>query len=181
MARTIGFWWGFAEGLFFFIVPDVYITAATLYSIRAGAIAWVSSIAGSLVAVAGIFMLIAGFGVDYPAFLELVPGIYPGLIRNIAQSLTAEGLPYSLFLVSGGVPLKLYVGTATSLGTSFLSILLWTVFARIVRIAPVYALAAAARLLFRRRIDAGPVRWLVALGLLWTGFYVFYFIRMGQV
>ena len=45
VAGWTGFLWGFAEGLFFFIVPDVYVTFATLFSIRAGATAWIASIA----------------------------------------------------------------------------------------------------------------------------------------
>ena len=50
VARHGGFWWGFAEGLFFFIVPDVYISLAALFSVRAGAVAWLFSIAGSVAA-----------------------------------------------------------------------------------------------------------------------------------
>jgi hypothetical protein len=56
----------------------------------------------------------------------------------------------------------------------------WTVFARVVRMAPVFAVAAAARLLFRRSIDARPALWLAILGAVWSVFYVLYFIRMSR-
>ena len=36
LARHAGFWWGLAEGLVFFIVPDVHISLAALFSLRAG-------------------------------------------------------------------------------------------------------------------------------------------------
>jgi hypothetical protein len=180
IARQAGFWWGFAEGLFFFIVPDVYISFATLFSLRAGAVAWLSSIAGSAVAISGIYLLMAPLGLDYLAFLDCIPGISARLVHRVAQSLAADGLPYTPLLALGGVPLKVYGGVACSLGLSVGSVLIWTVFARLVRIAPTFLGVAALRLLVGRRIDSRPVTWWAALGLSWLAFYVFYFIRMSR-
>jgi hypothetical protein len=181
LARHAGFWWGFAEGLFFFIVPDVYITFAALFSLRVGAVAWLFSIAGSVVAVAVIYLLTAVLGVDYLSFLESIPGISGPLIARVGQGLAAEGLPYTPLLVLGGVPLKLYAALAFSLSLSLGSVLLWTVFARIVRIAPTFALVTAIRLLFRRHIDARATTWCTLFGIAWFAFYVFYFIRMSRI
>src|SRR5436309_15079983 len=50
-SAVIGFTWGFAEGLFLFIVPDVFITLATLFSPRRGGLAWATSIVGSVLPV----------------------------------------------------------------------------------------------------------------------------------
>jgi len=180
LARHAGFWWGLAEGLFFFIVPDVYVSFATLFSPRAGAIAWLSSIAGSAAAIVVIHLLTAAPGLDYLAFLESIPGISGPLIERVGASLAAEGLPYSLLLVLGGVPLKVYGALAFSLELSLGSVLLWTLFARMVRIAPTFAGVAAVRLLFRRRIDAHATAWCMLLGLFWLVFYVFYFVRMSR-
>jgi len=121
---------------------------------QAGAIAWLSSIAGSAAAIVVIHLLTAAPGLDYLAFLESIPGISGPLIERVAASLAAEGLPYSPLLVLGGVPLKVYGALAFSLELSPGSVLLWTLFARMVRIAPTFAGVAAVRLLFRRRIDA---------------------------
>src|SRR3989442_5510516 len=106
LARHAGFWWGFAEGLFFFIVPDVYISFAALFSLRAGAVAWVASIAGSALAACGIYVL-TSVGVEYLAFLESIPGISGALLGRVGQRLASEGLPYTPLLVLGGVPLGL--------------------------------------------------------------------------
>lgn len=179
LARHVGFWWGTAEGLCFFIVPDVYISFAALFSSRAGAVAWLSSIAGSLVAVSVIYLLTVTLGLDYPAFLTAVPGISHSLLEHVAGRLAAEGLPYTPLLVLGGVPLKVYGALAYTLGVPLGPVMLWTVFARIVRIAPTFAGAAAARMLFRRSIDARPVVWCALLGGFWLVFYVYYFARMG--
>jgi hypothetical protein len=181
LARHVGFWWGFAEGLAFFIVPDVYITFAALFSLRAGAVAWLSSIAGSAVAVSVLYLLTAVLGVDYVAFLVRIPGISSALIDRVGAKLAAEGLPVTPLLVLGGVPLKVYAALAFSHGLSFGSVLLWTVFARIVRIAPPYVLVAALRLLFRHRIDAHAVTWCALHVLCWFVFYVLYFISMSRV
>ena len=181
LARHAGFWWGLAEGLFFFIVPDVYISFATLFSLRAGAIAWLFSIAGSAIAVVVIYLLTAMLGLDYVSFLNWIPGISEPLIHRVGQELAAEGLPYSPFLVMAGVPLKLYVAQAFALEMTLGSVLLWTVFARIVRIAPTFAIVAAMRLLFGRRIDAYAGTWCALLGIFWVAFYVFYFVHMSRV
>jgi hypothetical protein len=178
LARHAGFGWGLAEGLFFFIVPDVYISFATLFALRAGAVAWLFSIAGSLTAIPVIYVLTAILRVEYLGFLDTIPGISGALIAQVGASLKTNGLPYTPFLASGGVPLKLYAASAFSLGMSLGSVLVWTVFARIVRIAPTYAVAAGIRVLFGRRIDERPGVWLAGFGFFWLAFYVFYFVRM---
>jgi hypothetical protein len=181
LARNAGFWWGLAEGLFFFIVPDVYISFAAIFSLRAGAVAWLFSIAGSVAAVGIIYLLVSILNFDYLAFLEGIPGISSPLIEQVARRLADEGLPYTPFLAAGGVPLKLYAALASSLGLGLGSMLLWTVFARLVRIAPTFAVVATTRLLFRGRIDAHASLWCALLGLFWLGFYVFYFLRVTGV
>jgi hypothetical protein len=179
IARHAGFWWGLAEGVAFFIVPDVYISAAMLFSYRAGVVAWAASIAGSMLAVVAIRVLTMLPGVDYFGFLDAVPGISEALIERVGSDVRAEGLPYSLLLVLGGVPLKVYAADAFHSGVLLGAVLLWTVFARVVRIAPTVLALAAVRAVFRRRIEQHPGAWLGALALFWVVFYVFYFRRMG--
>ena len=180
LARHAGFWWGFAEGVFFFIVPDVYVSFAALFSLRAGVVAWAASIAGSLVGVATIYLLAVVLGLDYVRFLASIPGIASGMLARVGAQLAADGLPYTPLLIAGGVPLKVYAGLAFSLGVGLGSVLVWTVFARIVRIAPTFALVAATRLLFRRTIDARAIAWCALLVFVWVAFYVFYFVHMSR-
>ena len=179
LARWVGFSWGFAEGLFFFIVPDVYVMFAILFAPRAGAVAWISSIGGSLAAVGVIYLLTVSWGLDYLGFLVRIPGISGGLIEHVNGKLAAEGLPYSPFLVLGGVPLKVYAALAFARGFSWVSVLSWTVFARIARMAPPVALAAVTRLAFHRSLDGHTKVWCVFFICAWVAFYVVYFIRTG--
>lgn len=178
LAAHVGFWWGFAEGTFFFIVPDVWITFAALFSLRAGAVAWGASILGSLVAVPVIWVFLAG-GVDYLAFLTAVPGISDSMSARVAEAVAAGGLPYTPLLVLGGVPLKVYAGAAFASGLSLGAVLLWTIFARVVRIGPGFVVVAAVRWLLGHRIDARPAAWLAVLVAFWAAFYVFYFTAMS--
>jgi hypothetical protein len=180
LARHAGFWWGFAEGVFFFIVPDVYVSFAALFSLRAGVVAWAASIAGSLAGVATIYMLGVILGLDYVRFLASIPGISTAMLARVGAHLATDGLPYTPLLIAGGVPLKVYAGVAFSLGVGLGPVLVWTVFARIVRIAPTFALVAATRLLFRRAIDTRAIAWCVLLASVWVAFYVVYFIHMSS-
>ncbi len=180
LARDVGFWWGLAEGVVFFIVPDVYIAFAALFAPRAGAVAWLASIAGSVAAVCLVFLLTATYGAGYLALLESLPGISPGMIERASAQLASEGLPYTPLLALGGVPLKVYAALAFSLGLPLALTLVWTVFARIVRIAPTFLLVLGVRAVFRRHIDARPALWSAVLGLGWVGFYLFYFWRVGR-
>lgn len=153
----------------------------TLFSPRAGIVAWISSIAGSAVAVSVIFTLAVMLRLDYLGFLPSVPGISTGLVERVAERLAVAGLPYTASFIFSGVPLKLYVAMALALGASLGSVLLWTVFARIVRIAPTVAATAGIRLLFSRAIDARPRVWTALLVFFWFAFYVFYFLRMSRI
>ncbi len=180
LARHAGFWWGFAEGLFFFIVPDVYVSFAALFSLRAGMVAWVASIAGSLTAVLVIYLLAVIVGFEYVSFLGMIPGISGRMLSGVRAQLGVEGLPYTALLILGGVPLKVYAGLAFSLGVGLGPVLLWTAFARIVRIAPTFALVAATRLALRRTIDARAIAWSALLGIVWVAFYAFYLIHMSR-
>ena len=113
--------------------------------------------------------------------LASLPGISAGLIRQVRAGVETAGLPYTPFLVLGGIPLKLYGAAAFSAELSPGSVLLWTGFARLVRIAPTFLAVAALRGMVRQRIDARPGAWLAALGLVWVLFYALYFERMARV
>lgn len=178
VARHAGFWWGFAEGTAFFIVPDVFITFAALFSLRAGAIAWGFSILGSIAGILIVYGIGVGLDLDYVGFLDVVPGITAGMIDRVTSLLVENGLPYTPLLVLGGVPLKVYGGVAASLGVPLVAAVVWTVFARIVRIAPTYLLVGGVRLLAGHRIDARPGLWIAVFIVCWLAFYVFYFIAM---
>lgn len=179
LALRVGFGWGFAEGLFFFLVPDVFISFATLFSLRAGVAAWVASIAGSAVAVVVLYALMVIVGLDYPGFLDELPGISTQLVAEVSRDVGEGGLPYTPLFMLSGVPLKVWAAGAFANGFPLGAVLLWTVFARVVRIAPTILGVRLARRLGPTRPEAHPVGWCAALAAFWVVFYAVYFVRMS--
>jgi len=178
-AAAVGLLWGFAEGLFFFIVPDVFITLTAAISPRRGAIAWAASIAGSVLAVGAVYAIVSHHAGGYRAFLIAQPGITEDLARHVEAAVARGGLPVTPLLVLGGVPLKVYAFSAFASGMSLFAVLRWTLFARFVRILPAYALFALIGRAFKGPIAARPRTCLSLFVGAWTVFYCSYFARMG--
>jgi hypothetical protein len=175
----IGFLWGLAEGTLFFIVPDVFLTLLVPWSLRAALVAWAGSILGSLLAV---LLLFRGMAIDpggQVGVITALPGISPHLVGSVSGALALHGLPWSPWLVAGGIPLKVYAVAAAGLGVPLATMLPWTLFARVVRIAPVLLLALLAARLAGELPRHHPRRWCGGVLLAWAAFYAFYFQRMG--
>lgn len=177
---AVGFLWGLAEGSFFFIVPDVYIGFVTMRSPKAGAVAWLTSILGSLAAIVCIFCCLRLFEWPYLEFLQGIPGISEALLDRVGTSMQEHGLPYTPLLVLSGIPLKVFGALAFVQEMSLVSVLLWTVFARIVRIGPVYLAFACVHRCFGRQIESRRQQWFLVVAVIWVLFYIFYFYRMSQ-
>ena len=174
-AKIIGFVWGYAEGGIFFLVPDIYITFATLFSFKSGYRAWGYSIAGSTLAVLTIYAVMGYTSIPYFEVLANTPGISSEMISGVTNELKRQGVPYTPLLIVGGIPLKVYSASAFALGFPLLNVLAWTLFSRIVRIAPVFFLVAAVSRLLKRRIENRPALFLGVLSLAWILFYAYYF------
>jgi hypothetical protein len=178
-AALIGFLWGYAEGTVFFLVPDIWITWLTLFAPRSGLLAWLASIAGSLAAVLTFHGLITGLGLDPLGWIGSLPGISESMIAAVESGLAVHGLPWTPWLIAGGVPLKVYAGVAFLQGMALGSVLLWTVFARVVRIAPTVLATLVVRRWAAGRIDRRPGLWTALLLGLWSLFYLAYFRAMS--
>jgi hypothetical protein len=175
----IGFLWGLLEGTFFFIVPDVFLTLLVPWSVRAALLAWAASMLGSLLAVRLLFGWMALDPGGLVALITALPGISLAMVQSVADSMALDGLPWSLGLVAAGIPLKVYAVAAASVKVPLGTMLPWTLFARVVRIAPVLLLALAVKTLAGEDPRRHPHRWFWGVLLAWAGFYWFYFQRMG--
>ncbi len=173
-AALIGFWWGFAEGIAFFIVPDVYIYFLVLFEPRRSIRAWLFAILGGLTAVTFSYIIYTYTSFPIAGFLAHIPGIHKNLITQTVSQVS-HGLPYNILLPNGIIPpLKVYAFAAFSAHLPLLSVLLWTVFNRIVRVAPGVLLAALIKFIFRSSFQRYPDRWLVLYAFAWTAFYILY-------
>lgn len=181
--RRIHAWaaaWGLAEGTFFFIVPDVWLSWVALQGPRTARKAALSALAG---AVAGGALIHAWArrtdASTTRAWLLRVPAITPEMIAEVEAGLE-RGMHTMVLGPLRGIPYKIYARTAGARGESLGAFLAWSVPARLPRflLLPVatQALTAAGRKLLggeRRRAER-------AIHLLaWGAFYTWYFTHTG--
>jgi membrane protein YqaA with SNARE-associated domain len=133
--------WGFAEATFFFLVPDVFLSAVAILDWRLAILACVASLAGALAG--GALMYLAGRrgGAGVDAFLLRIPGIGPGMLARVRGEIAARGLAAVLLGPLSGTPYKLYAVEAARQGLSLSALMLVSVPARLLRFAAVTALA----------------------------------------
>jgi len=134
--------WGFAEATFFFLVPDVILSAIAIGNVRLAFMACAAAVAGALAG--GLVMYAAGRqprgAVD--AFLLRVPGIAPAMLERVASEVRTRGLLAVLLGPLSGTPYKVYAVEAARQGLSLAGLLLVTIPARGLRFVAVTALAA---------------------------------------
>jgi hypothetical protein len=169
--------WGFAEATLFFLVPDMWLTALTVWrGLRpaVGAAGWV--VAGAVAAGA----LMYGWGAADPdravAAIEALSAISTTIISESRAGLVEQGL-WQLFVGSvTGTPYKIYAAVAPAAGIGLVSFLLATVPARVFRFGLAIAVAGAADRLLARRLSR-RARMLI-LAAFWALFYAAYFTFM---
>jgi membrane protein YqaA with SNARE-associated domain len=166
--------WGISEATFFFIVPDVLITAAVLrFGLRRALL--LAATAALFASIAGLFMWSWGHHDADAArdFLRTVPLIGSDLIERATGEMQG-GWP--LHLVTGamtGVPYKIYAVEAGAAGIDPLVFALMSFVARFARFAITAILMAAGRWILARlgwlRIQYGvwAVAWLLTYAVYW--------------
>jgi membrane protein YqaA with SNARE-associated domain len=175
MVLPIALAWGFAEATFFFVVPDVAIGLAALFSWRGGAVATAGATVGALLGGTAVFAAPDYFLRRFPA----LPGITPKLIADVERRVRRAGVA-SLFQGPVlGLPYKVYAAHLALAKAPYLSFLVVSVPARLARFVLVLAGAGLVGAALRRWIR--PHRRLVsaiyALG--WALWYRAYFRRMA--
>jgi membrane protein YqaA with SNARE-associated domain len=165
--------WGFAEATFFFIVPDLLLTAAVLVfglsrAFRLSAAAALAAMAGGLL----MMMWGASDAAAVRSFLLSVPLIGEDLLFRVHAEM--EGLwPIDLTLGAiTGAPFKIYAVEAGAAEINPLAFALTGFFARLARFSLAIGLTAlgaaiAARLHLKRIVPLG-------LTLVWAAIYAVY-------
>jgi membrane protein YqaA with SNARE-associated domain len=178
-ALIVAFAWGLSEAIFFFIVPDVWLTLIATRSLRAAMKATIAALAGALVGGA----LMAAFAHSSPeaahAFLLHIPGINAHLLERVAGQVDERGLLAVLLGPLKGIPYKIYAVEWGTRGGALLSFLLISMPARWVRFALAAVMARAiARLIEPLTRHRAIIEWPL-LAIIWVMFYTFYFARFG--
>lgn len=166
--------WGVAEAGFFFIVPDVLLTAAVIrFGFQRALL--LAVVAAGFAALAGLAMWAWGHGDADAArrVMLMVPAIGPDLLAR-AHDEMASGWVMHLFTGAvTGLPYKLYAVEAGARGINPLLFVLVSFVARLPRFLLSMALAALGREALIRIKKPSWAYPLWALG--WTALYAVYF------
>jgi membrane protein YqaA with SNARE-associated domain len=134
MGLMVGvFIWGFAEATFFFIIPDVLLSAIALYSGKKAIIACLYALLGALI---GGTMIYTWGAIDTKssiAFVESIPAINHQMVMEVKHDLKEEGLIAMILGPTRGIPYKIYAISTNGLGISYLAFLVASIPARFIR------------------------------------------------
>ena len=181
--RRIHAWaaaWGLAEGTFFFIVPDVWLSWVALRRARTARKAVLSALAGALVGGALVHGWARRAEADATrAWLLRVPAITPEMIAEVEAGLE-RGMHTMVLGPLRGIPYKIYARTAGTRGESLGAFLSWSVPARLPRFLLLPAATQAFTTAGRKLLGGAHPRLEQAMHLLaWSAFYTWYFRHTG--
>lgn len=171
--------WGLAEATFFFIVPDVWMTAAGARGFARGAKAATAALLGAIAGGAIMYTLGLRDPETMRRFLDCVPAISPGLIEDVSRLIDERGVYSVLIGPLRGTPYKVFAAEWGVDGRNILALLVISVPARMGR----FLLSVAAARLFAsalgRLTEERAELELCILGAVWATFYIFYFLYFG--
>lgn len=179
-AHVVAAGWGFAEGTFFFFVPDIWLSWMALTSPPRSRRASVSTLAGALAG--GVVAYEWGRRVDADTSRRLllrIPAVTEKMVDRVESELQ-QGLSPMVRGPLRGTPYKIYARTAGARGLSLAEFLAWSVPARLPRFVLVSlgthaAVAAGRKVLGRPR--PGLEKAIMVAG--WGAFYTWYFTHTG--
>ncbi|MDJ1370540.1 hypothetical protein [Gulosibacter molinativorax] len=175
--------WGAAEATCFFIVPDVWITRATIHSPKRGVAAAFAALGGALAGgVATFFWSQNTTPRESKRLLRKLPAISGDMIDKADAEVARVGNRGMLWGPLRGVPYKIYARAAGTQRQSFLGFLAWSVPARIPRFLLVVALSMGLIAGARKILPDGQTEKLaprIHLGF-WIAFYSWYLSVVGR-
>jgi len=186
-ALILGAVWGFLEGTWFFLVPDVLLSYLAIGSLRRALVASLGVVLGAMAAACVLYGLLSldhgTAAIRIQRFWSALPGFRATMLARASGYLEAHGARGLLLGPESGLPFRVFVLEAYRLEIPLARILLWTPPARLERIllAPVVvagvraALCRAARTLFPTsfawRLDRLVV---ILVSIYWVGLYGWY-------
>ncbi|HEY2860419.1 MAG TPA: hypothetical protein VGJ21_18500 [Terracidiphilus sp.] len=169
----LSFFWGLAEGTFFFAVPDVWISLEAL--IRP-ARTWrhvLAATTGALVAGMLLYNWSARHREHAQSFVEQVPFVRPRMVENVHRSYQKRGIGAIFLGPLTGTPYKIYAVEAPAFMNES-ALLLATIPARAERFLLVWGAFGAVGSQLRRRFETSNRHLIAGHGCFWVFFYALY-------
>lgn len=174
------FTWGFAEGTFFFLVPDIWLSHLALVSPKRAFAASVPTLIGALAGGAATYTWARRIPEEESRrLLASLPAISTAMVDTVDAELS-RGLHTMVLGPLRGRPYKIYARSAGVRGEGLLPFLLWSIPARL----PRFLLVTGGTVLAARggRKALGDRPWLekVLFAAAWTAFYAWFFSTVGR-
>jgi hypothetical protein len=175
----VAFAWGVAEAIFFFIVPDVWLTLIATRSLRSAMKATIVALAGALAGGALVVVFAHASPEAAHTFLLHIPGINAHLLERVAGQVDEHSLLAVLIGPLKGIPYKIYAVEWGRRGGGLGEFLLISIPARWLRFAIAVVIARiVVRLIEPLTHRRAGIEGLL-LAVIWVAFYTFYFARFG--
>ena len=169
--------WGFAEGTFFFIIPDVFLSFVAILSWRRTWKHLLASAIGALLGGALLFHWSTVSPAEAHESIERVPFVREAMFTKVDEGFRAHGLLAILLGSVSGIPYKLYAVEAPKFcrETEFL---LATPPARLVRFLLVWAGFGVAASWLQQELAWMRWKQIAAHATIWVVSYAFYWGRL---
>ena len=176
--RAISFVWGFAEGTFFFLVPDIWLSRIVLKDKKEAYINIVFTVLGALLGGTALYILAMAHFDHMKLGLTYVPAVNGDMVEQVGVQIQGSGLWAALLAgIASGVPYKIYASWAGHLELSFAAFLGASICIRALRFTLVTGAAQLAAFLLRNVVSTPKLYLIHAAS--WIIFYVFYFTKFG--
>lgn len=170
--------WGFSEAVFFFLVPDIWLSRQVITDARAALIGIALATLGALTGGLLLYSAASQSPETVWFWIDLIPGISGSMVTDSGNDIKQDGLWMSLLVgMASGVPYKIYATWAGDLSLPLITFISATVCIRALRFSIVTGLAYGINYALKSKYSIN-IR-LVIHGAAWIIFYVIYFYKFG--
>lgn len=172
----VSFLWGFAEATFFFIVPDVWLTAVALKSGGKKLLSAVGfSVLGALSGGILIYWLAGYFQNQIFSFFDHIPGIQTKLIEEARQIMARHSLMALPIGILQGIPYKIFAAEWRLEGGNLAFFLGMSIVARAGRFLLAVGITRWICVVSEARTQNWKEMRMILLIIFWIIFYLLYF------
>lgn len=170
----ISFLWGFSEAIWFFIIPDIFLTLIALFSLKRALIAMAWTILGAMIGGAVLYWFWSYNFPDSKEFLLTVPLVSEKMIVIAEWHLHTYGFNGMFIGSTQGIPYKIYAALSGYLQSDIFLFLLATIPARAFRMTLSILFCAWASYLYKKIFFGYQKHLLITFAVIWIGIYTLY-------
>ena len=170
--------WAFSEATFFFVVPDLWLSFASLNSLKKGFKNVIFALIGALMGGTVMFILARYDITATVKFLAKIPLIDFRIINEVKDSIQIDGVSSMFLGPLKGIPYKIYASYAGALSMNYFVFIFISVFARGIRFCLSVLIPNLFFRTFLNKITLKNKR--IILAIIWLIIYIIYFILMTK-